>query len=225
MFSYSTEELYSIERMFENIWGVSPAITRELIFEFLDLRLHDFVEKRRRKIDPAMVTDWGVHKEIIIIYLTIRMMKPKVIVETGTGVGISDAYILQALARNGVPAEFHSLGVQSLNLRDFPIAYCVPDELRYHSFVKYTQYPVVIQRAVPELLDDLGDVDIFFHDSDHCGENMYWELEQALPHSDILFVHDVHTNDAFLRFIEDYGLRGVMFERKDPVRSILGVIF
>ena len=225
MFAYTSKELFQIEVLFEDFWRVNPVITRNLIFEFLDLDLHKYVEQKRRDIDPYMIRDWGVHKEIIIPYLIVRLMRPKTIVETGTGVGVSDAYILEALNRNGMQAEFYSIGKQSLNMGKFPIGYCIPDELRYGDIVKYYQYPVIIQRILPELLEEIGDVDIFFHDSDHDAPNMYWELETALPYTDVLLVHDVHTNEAFSEFIEDYKLNGAVFQRTTPVRADLGIIF
>jgi predicted O-methyltransferase YrrM len=226
MFNFTTDELFRIERFFYDLFRIDFSIIRSLIFEFMDLPLHQEVYERRREVDPRLIVDWGVHKEIILPYILIRLTKPEVILETGTGIGVSDAYILEALNRNGIKSEFHSIGTQSLNLRRFPIGHAIPERLKDLDIVDYIQYPVLIERVLPEIIADLGDrLNIFFHDSAHDAENMYWELEQALPHADFLIVHDVHTNNGFMQFIQDYGLRGMIFSRLDPVRADLGIIF
>ena len=228
---FSTEELFNIERMFKDKFNVPSDLVRALIYEFQDLKLHDLVRKKREDIDKDLIMDWGVHKEIILPYIVIRLIKPKVILETGTGIGVSAAYILEALNRNGIKAEFHTMGIQSLNMTDYPLGYAIPDYLKYNDLIDYYQYPVIIQRNLPELIEILsekhGQIDIFIHDSEHGAENMYWELETALPESDFLFVHDIQTNNGFLRFIEDYCLEGraIYYIRDQPFHAELGLLY
>jgi predicted O-methyltransferase YrrM len=69
---------------------------------------------------------------------------------------------------------------------------------------------------LPDLLKGLGEIDFFFHDSDHSYENMIWEFEQAWPHlrkGGLLAADDINYNSAFKEFCVKRGLRPEPFSR------------
>jgi len=56
---------------------------------------------------------------------------------------------------------------------------------------------------LPALLEELGQVDVFIHDSEHSYENMTFEYEAAWPHIKVggyLLSDDVKWNSAFRDF-------------------------
>jgi hypothetical protein len=62
---------------------------------------------------------------------------------------------------------------------------------------------------LPALLERLGSVDIFFHDSDHSYEHMVFEFESTLPYltkKGILLSDDVDKNEAFSQFTRKHKM-------------------
>ena len=150
------------------------------------------------------------------LYALCRYLRPRVVVETGVGLGTSSLFILQALEDNGVGtlysidepyAEYQSDAGIPIN----ESAYCsngdspgmlVPTELR-------GRWKLLLGKAhelLPVLCERLGSLDIFFHDSEHTYQNMYKEYTIVWPHmreGGILASHDVEWNTAFQDFAQD----------------------
>lgn len=150
------------------------------------------------------------------LYALCRYLCPRVIVETGVGLGTSSLFILQALEDNGVGtlysidepyAEYQSDAGIMIN----ESAYCingdspgmlVPPELR-------KRWKLLLGKShelLPALCERLGGLDFFFHDSEHTYQNMYKEYTIVWPHireGGILASHDVEWNTAFQDFAGD----------------------
>ena len=61
------------------------------------------------------------------------------------------------------------------------------------------------------LLDSLGKIDIFLHDSDHSYENMLWEFRTAWPYvrkDGLLLSDDITSNAAFRDFCKEKQVQG-----------------
>lgn len=124
------------------------------------------------------------------LYILIRTLRPKTVIETGVAEGESTSFILQALADNGdgflysidLPnqfyittkgkfhAEFNSPGEQPGCL--------VPPELR-------GRWKLILGNTfdtLPKLLTKLNSIDLFQHDSEHTYETMTFEYESAWPY-------------------------------------------
>ncbi len=110
------------------------------------------------------------------LYLLVRALKPRVVVETGVCYGCSSSYVLEALIRNG-GGDLHSIDLG--NTPDEP-----PSEFFVHPNQK-SRWHLHIGDSVellPALLQRLGQIDLFHHDSLHTYEHMMFEYETALPH-------------------------------------------
>jgi predicted O-methyltransferase YrrM len=139
-------------------------------------------------------------KKVLIQYAVTRALKPEVVVETGVANGVSSAYLLLALLRNG-KGTLHSIDIGDpvfLPAGQGP-GWIVPDWLR-------SPWRLHIGDAVkllPSLLQDLGTVDMFIHDSQHTYEHMKFELELAYPYvrgNGLLLADDAGWNLAFPDF-------------------------
>src|SRR4051794_1951743 len=95
------------------------------------------------------------------IYLLVRSLKPEVVVETGVCYGASSAYILQALKDNG-RGELYSIDLGN-SPDEPPNDYFVPRPLRdrWHLIIGDSK------DELPQLLERLGRIDLFHHDSLH----------------------------------------------------------
>lgn len=147
-----------------------------------------------------------------LLYVLVRAMKPALVVETGVAAGISSAVILKAMAVNG-GGELYSIDLpfyepSQVNFettqKEKP-GWIIPAHLggRWH-FVEGASHDVL-----KPLMERLGNVDIFFHDSLHTYENMMEEYETAWPSlrkGGLLLSDNIDWNDAFHDFARRVGL-------------------
>lgn len=129
-------------------------------------------------------------------YLICRFLDPAIVVETGVAYGVSSAFILQALEQNGHGA-LHSVDLPPLRrgrARTWGVA--VPDALK----PSWTLHRGPSARVLPGLLEELGKVDVFLHDSLHTRRNMRREFQAVWPRlrtGGVLLADDVERNGAF----------------------------
>jgi predicted O-methyltransferase YrrM len=152
------------------------------------------------------------------LYLLVRAARPRLVVESGVLYGASSAHILAALAANG-EGELHSIDLAH-DETEPPGDFLVPDGLRdrWHLIVGDSR------SELPALLEELGTIDCFHHDSLHTFEHMTWEYQTALPHlaaggvlssHDVLVAHSmrrIFQRNAFPVFCDRHGLRWSTFQ-------------
>lgn len=130
-------------------------------------------------------------------YLFCRLVRPETVVETGVAHGVSSAFLLAALRENG-GGELHSVDLPPLR-RDAGrflgiAARAAGDASGWHLRRGASR------RVLPGLLEELGSVGLFVHDSLHTHRNMAYELELAwsyLPPGGVLLADDPERNAAF----------------------------
>lgn len=94
------------------------------------------------------------------------------------------------------------------------VGWIVPESLRH----RWTVHLGDARTLLPQLLAELGSLDVFIHDSQHTYDHMMFEYEQAYPRirpGGILISDDVLWNPAFPEFRRKIGspmaqvLRGI----------------
>jgi hypothetical protein len=135
-------------------------------------------------------------------WCTVRHMVPDVVVETGVARGVTSRVVLDALERNGrgplwsvdLPHPFEP-GIRDL------IGAAVPQGSRKRwDYVEGSS-----RRRLPGLLAELGEVDVFIHDSLHTARNMRFEMDsvwKVLSPGGVMIIDDVH-NQSFREFVND----------------------
>ena len=175
------------------------------------------------RLNPIWFTEKDWHAAL---YCIVRAAKPGIVVETGVASGISSAFILRALHENQkgklysidlppIPDENGNVpGNMNWILPDGVEPGCaVPSSLR-------NRWEFIIspaQTVLPPLLQRLGQIEIFLHDSDHSYEHMMWEYETAWPYiraGGILLSDDVDFNSAMIDFCGRRRLKYNEFEGK-----------
>jgi predicted O-methyltransferase YrrM len=228
--------LGALRRAMAEARALVPHIARETGSPTADLERW-LAELRRRKLAqeirsvcPAATGMGGPATEIL--YLFVRALRPKVVVETGVERGVSSAYFLQGLEDNG-SGELWSIDLPTLT----PEGRVNADGRVDRAHVENLQE---VGRAVPERLRhrwhlDLGDAkqllptvgapdpwDLFFHDSEHSRPHMLWEYGVAWPHlrpGGFLLSDDVPENDAFVTFAGSLGLSPFLWLRRGALRK------
>jgi predicted O-methyltransferase YrrM len=148
------------------------------------------------------------------LYHVVRWLRPAISVETGVFRGISTAFLLAGLRDNG-NGRLYSIDLpnQSDRTPEGPMVasalppgaetgFAVPSALRE----RWTLELGDTHQHLPPLLDRVGPIDLFFHDSGHSYENMRWEYGVALAHlraGGVLASDDVAWNSAFSEMIRE----------------------
>lgn len=141
------------------------------------------------------------------LYTITRILKPKVIVETGVNEGYSSQAILSALNSNNfgrlysidLPNVINAHDGKSYNLNGQEVGYNVPSHLRKRWELRLGDSKVLLD----PLLNELGEIDIFIHDSLHTYDHMLYEYLTAWPFINkkgLLISHDIQMNPAFKKF-------------------------
>jgi methyltransferase family protein len=163
------------------------------------------------------------------LYAVLRHLRPQVAVETGVANGFSTAFSLLALDRNG-EGHLYSVDLPREVGRDYEAGvfyegegragipagsepgWLIPPELRE----RWTLILGRTQDELPPLLDRLGTIDSFMHDSEHSFDCMWFEFNEAWPHlrdGGVLLSDDVNSTEAFPRFVGEQGGRPVRLAR------------
>jgi hypothetical protein len=151
------------------------------------------------------------------LYHLTRWLHPETVVETGVDRGLSSAFILAAIQDNG-HGHLYSVDLPTAQYIDpvtrTPIvsnvgSSTVPGFVIHSSLRSAWSLTLGDSRSVlPELLDRLGTIDMFVHDSEHTYEAMREEYRQAMAHlrlGGILASDDVNWNNAFEQTVEQGG--------------------
>jgi predicted O-methyltransferase YrrM len=131
-----------------------------------------------------------------LCYGVVRAMRPKTVAETGVCYGVTSAHLLAALGGNG-EGHLYSIDLPPLGKNnDDYVGWLVPDELRK----RWTLRRGTSRRLLRPMLKELGNIDLFVHDSLHTYNNMKMEFESVWPHlppGGVLIADDIEGNAAF----------------------------
>lgn len=155
------------------------------------------------------------------LYWLVRTVKPKTVVQTGTSNGVSCAYIAMALAKNGNGGRLHAVDLPAIfnpEEKDWvehrlygvvipkgkKSAWLVPDGLSSIVTVEVGD----AKKVLPEVLKKAGDLDLFYHDSDHTYNHMYFEFSEALPYlksGSLILADDIAWSTVTWDFAQEIG--------------------
>lgn len=151
------------------------------------------------------------------IWCLTRHLRPVTVIETGVGHGVTSRFVLEALKKNGV-GHLWSIDLPPLiPTLQSQVGVAVGDSFTDRwSFIQGSS-----RRRLPQLLSELGEIDIFIHDSLHTERNVRFELDQVwkkLRPGGAIVVDDVDSNWGFKSFTETFsGHRSIVCEA-EPLR-------
>ena len=167
-------------RILSSWMGADPGRVRELYREFAQSRPFGGTFR------PLRCTD---HYKAAVLYTICRVIRPRVVVETGVASGTSAVGILSALERNS-SGVLHSVDLPSAEYvtdsgvrwrdtgRPSGPGWIIPANLRS----RWVLHLGSSWEMLPELLDKVGMIDLFYHDSEHTRATMDFEFNLALNH-------------------------------------------
>ena len=138
-----------------------------------------------------------------------RIIQPKIIVETGVASGASTSFLLKALQKNN-SGILHSIDLPASPENDPDVrlpenkkpGWLVDDELKD----KWTYHEGKSSDLLKPLLEKFNHIDVFIHDSLHTYENMKFEYTTAWPYirnGGFLASDDIKWNIAFSELIKE----------------------
>lgn len=166
---------------------------------------------------------WVNMADAIFLYWVIRQAKPKTVVQTGVCNGLSSAFMMLALAKNGEEGQLHVVDMSPIFDSKDPLwteknrvygvvvpegktsGWLVPDVLKHRFHVHVGD----AKKLLPPLVDSLPEIDMFYHDSDHTYNHMMLEFIEAkrkLTPGGLIVVDDVAWNAATWDFADQYGV-------------------
>ncbi|MGB2605798.1 MAG: class I SAM-dependent methyltransferase [Candidatus Sulfotelmatobacter sp.] len=131
-----------------------------------------------------------------LCYALTRIKRPNVIIETGVCYGVTSSFMLKALQING-RGSLYSIDLPPLGENaDAFVGRLIPADLRRNWKLNRGSS----RKLLSGILESIGAVDMFVHDSLHTYRNMRFEFELVAPHlsSDAIVVaDDIEGNSAF----------------------------
>lgn len=157
-----------------------------------------------------------------LCYGLARIIRPLVIVETGVCYGVTSAFLLKALRVNGCGV-LHSIDLPPLGKdADQFVGLLVPQDLRGN----WTLHRGSSKAMLPKILKDVGQVDLFVHDSLHTYRNMLREFETVQPWLSpraAVVADDIESNEAFRDWVAKALPQYSVTLHEQSKRSLLGV--
>jgi predicted O-methyltransferase YrrM len=155
-------------------------------------------------------------------YAVTRTLQPRKVVETGVCYGVTSSYILKAMEMNG-EGHLDSIDLPPLGKDpDRQIGRFIPEELRS----RWTLHRGASSRLLRPLLNQLGSIDLFVHDSQHTYRNMRDEFATAWPFlraGGVLISDDVEGNVAFLELAAMPDIAATVVMEEQEKDTLLGI--
>ena len=146
-----------------------------------------------------------------------RRLRPHRVVETGVARGMTSRILLEALEQNGLGRLWSIDLPPALDRHQIDeIGIAVPPRLRQ----RWTYIEGSSRRRLPKLLSELGEIDLFIHDSMHSEDNVAFEMKlawTALRPGGALIVDDIDLNRAFYDFAERSDAKLAMVCLSEPL--------
>jgi len=207
--------------------GSEPRISG--VLEELEELIPLGVEIRRRQREAGR-RSFAQFRAPFELYTLVRLLEPEHILETGVSSGVSSAYFLAGLRRNG-HGTLHSADLPTpqrsarFGRADSPVAlppgratgWAVPDGLRAGWDLRLGPS----RKVLPQIVRGIDALGIFLHDSEHTPSHLAFELATVRPRladgAVVLADNTIWTGRAFPRFASALGSRVARRGRSDLV--------
>lgn len=194
--------------------------------------IENYMADLGRRYGAHYIAGWVNMVDAHFLYWLVRQAKPKVIVQTGVSNGLSSAFMMLALAKNGPDGKLYVIDLPAIFNPKEPswtekgkVYGVVIPEGKSSGWIGADMYrdrfDVQVGDAkvlLPPLIDRLNSIDMFFHNSDHSYNHMIFEFEQAvrkLRPGGLMVADDIAWNASLWDFadarnVPSYNYRGTM---------------
>jgi hypothetical protein len=202
-------DLYGAESNWESqlqeLLGLSSLAHITTEFWALWTRVMEELKAKGVKPGPESFKGWndGDAAFVRAIWYLVRQLQPRKVVETGVAHGVTSRFILEALEKNGI-GQLWSIDRQPMEPEWKGRTGMAVDGRLLH---RWSYVLGSSRRRLRGVLFELGEIDLFIHDSLHSERNVRFEMDHAwaaLCPGGLMVVDDVDTNRGFHSFIQSF---------------------
>lgn len=217
---YEAEEGW--EHRLHNLLGVHWPCETSAEFWALWPEVIEELRAKGIRVGPESFKTWndGDAGLVRAIWCLTRHLRPRNVVETGVAHGLTSRFILEALERNG--------GGHLWSIDLPPLEEALHEQIGMAVGGRYANRWTLIKgssrRRLPALLSQLGQIDLFIHDSLHSERNVRFEMDRAwatLRPGGALVVDDIDANRAFQTFTQTFSDHQSMICEAEPLQPDL----
>ena len=193
----------------QEFWALWPQVIKEM-------------ETKGIRVGPESFKGWndGDAGFVRAIWCLTRHLRPRNVVETGVAHGVTSRFILEAL-------EWNDSG-HLWSIDHPPLEHVWHDQIGLAVGGRYpTRWSYISgssKRRLPKVLSQVGQVDLFIHDSLHSAHNVRFEVDRAwasLRTGGAIVVDDIDANWGFRTFIEAFSVSQSLICEAEPLRPDL----
>jgi predicted O-methyltransferase YrrM len=195
-----------------------------------------YVSELEGKYGGHYVPGWVMLDDALFLYWLVRQAKPRTILQTGVCNGLSAAFMMLALVKNGSEGRLRAIDLPPVFDPADPAwtvagtvygviipegktsGWLIPDAYRH----RFEVWNGDAKDLLPKLVDTVDSIDFFFHDSDHTYDHMMFELHEVkrkLTNGGLLVADDVSWNTSLWDFADLFQVPAYNF------RGAIGVTF
>jgi len=185
--------------------------------------IENYLKELNEKYEAHYAAGWVNLDDALFLYWLVRKLNPKTIVQTGVCNGLSSAFMMLGLVKNGPQGSLHVIDLPPVfsakdaawTIKDKVYGvvipegkssgWIVPDQYRDRFEVWNGDAKILL----PKMIDHVDAVDLFYHDSDHTYDHMMFEFREAkrkLNPGGLIVGDDISWNASVWDFADQYGV-------------------
>jgi predicted O-methyltransferase YrrM len=192
-----------------------------------------YVERYLSELDRRhcahYVPGWVNLEDALFLYWLVRRLKPRTILQTGVCNGLSTAFMMLGLVKNGPEGTLRAIDLPpvfdahdpSWTIEDRVYGFVIPEGKTsgwlvpeaYHERLEIWNGNA--KDLLPKMVDEVDSIDLFYHDSDHSYNHMIFEFHQAkrkLSKDGLVVADDVAWNASLWDFADECGVPSYNFK-------------
>lgn len=191
--------------------------------------IENYVKEIAEKYQADYHPGWVNLDDALFLYWLVRRLKPKTIVQTGVCNGLSSAFMMLGLVKNGPEGRMHAIDLPPVfdprdaawtvkgKVYDFFIpegkssGWMVPDSYRD----RFDVWSGNAKKLLPKMVDKVDPIDLFYHDSNHTYDHMtfeFHEVKRKLRSGGLVVADNISWNASVWDFADEYGVPSYNFK-------------